>query len=1545
MKKTTYFGNRFKAALRGVRASRKSKQLSTVTSLPAATEFEALESRILLSGIGTGLNKKSVTFLDADGDRVQVTALGKGAKFNIDLGGSSNNADIANIEIAAAGTSVGVVVSPVGSFTRPVVTPQFVNPNWNLGDLGNGLGPGGELSLDRLTATNQRIQTQYYNLTPGWTNIGSITAADGITEVGSIGLTAAVVPVIDLPGVAVGNINLSTGMVTKVDAFMETNGSYLQNYGGWTPGIQNINLYDINAGSIAGINISGIDPDNYNGPAAFNGNDFLGTITTDAGGIGRLSGTHSQFAGQLSLGGTNAFLGNIVLDPDRGWAAGSSITATGDLTFTAKNFNGVIDVGGHLNLALQGNSNGDFFAGKGISGLRAGTADSVVISNNFTGSLVAKGGDLAGVTIAGGGTVGAGALFEAQGKIGNIWSNAALNNATIIAGTNIDSITLRGVDLAAGTKIFVGATVGIIDIANGDLDATIAAANFTDVNIRGGNLNGTLLASNGIGDVTIVDGSLAGSLIAQGKDGIGNINVTNLAGGEAIAGGAVIYSAADIASITAATTGDTAVGNASIQALGQIKAFNVTAYGGAGGGGAIDGLTLIAPTISDLTVTSIAGTAIANSTFISTVGNVGNITATGLTGGILNSAIISAGSVGKVTGKAIETGAGIENLDITAQTGITSVTGTSLKGAGIDGGEYISVTGNIGDITGSSTSPANGGNGIANITVKAIAGTVEDISGTAAGSGDGLLNVTVQADKGITSISGSSFTGDGINSGDYKAINGDIGSISATTSEGTAIGGGAFFNSIGGKISSISATPTGVGGEAVNNATFRAASIGNLEFKVTNLDGGLAVNNLTVEAANGDVGTITVTNSSLANGATGLTNSGITATGNIGQVTVSVVGDKANAISNLDLTADSEGNDTGDVLGVKATSKAGSAIIGGTYEGANVGPITAEVTALNGLDAINGLTVDALVGKIDAITATTASKGGFGDAIIGANFTAKAGIASITASANTGEAISGSNFTATKGDIGNIKATSATGSAIAGSNFTGENVGNKIEATVTGDGGDAIFGGTITATKGDVSDIVATTASESGGRAIANLTVNATNDIKSITATSNIGDAVVSLNATADTDGDDAGTLGNVTVTATEGSALTGTNVLQGAVVLDVTAKVTAAANGTEDAIGGFATKITSTFGNIGKIDASVVGNGADALQNLTVTAAGDVDTITASTASKSGGEAITNVTVNADNIDAITAKVTDVDGGNAIANLTVNALGTNVAEDTSTGTIDAITVTSASSTGDGIINSGFFAGIGVNGQAIGNVEVTLTKSTGFAFDNVDVDATSDPAINGPTKAADQKSTIGTIKALGANDGITALRVAAPVSIGAITSEGVDSQDLSISAATTNALSFSKLDNAEVVTVNVGAAVTSLGEITVEAPGGTPSNSADLTIIGGAAVTTLGNIGVDGDLILPTLNTVKTAGTIGANTVTAAGQLGTGAAGSSIGLVTLGTAGNALTFSFAQMNGKTNATADATLAVSFLDATADITTLAASAGGGSASGGVTAILV
>jgi len=264
--------------------------------------MEALEPRILLSGVGTGLNKKSVSFFDADGDKVTVKLQGAGS-FNINLAGVTNNSDIANITInpdkSGVAGSLGVTVTPVGSFTKPVQTKSINNPNFDIQNLFDAKD-GNSLTINGVKNWNQQTQNQYFDLTPGYTNVGSITVAAGTTQVGSIGLNAVVVPVIDLGSAAAGNIGFSTGMVAKVDQFMANNDTYLANYGAWNPGIANIQVWDISAGSIAGINLAGIDPANYKGDAkayasgaAFDGNNFRGDITATNGGIGRITGTNS----------------------------------------------------------------------------------------------------------------------------------------------------------------------------------------------------------------------------------------------------------------------------------------------------------------------------------------------------------------------------------------------------------------------------------------------------------------------------------------------------------------------------------------------------------------------------------------------------------------------------------------------------------------------------------------------------------------------------------------------------------------------------------------------------------------------------------------------------------------------------------------------------------------------------------------------------------------------------------------------------------------------------------------------------------------------------------------------------------------------------------------------------------------------------------------------------------------------------------------------------------------------------------------------------
>ena len=240
----SYFSNRFATVLNKAAAAKTARKSRPI----ATTEMEALESRILLSGIGTGLNKRNVTFFDADGDKVQVNIQAapgaKNVSFNIDLGGATNNADAANITINGNG-SLGIVVTPVGSFTRPLI------PGISAKTVVTGGVP---------TFVSGVMPT--WNLTPGYTNVGSITAAAGVTTVGSIGLSAAVVADINLGAANAGNINLNTGRVAAIDNLMANSGATIDANTGaitptskWAPGLGNIDMFDVTAGSIGGINI------------------------------------------------------------------------------------------------------------------------------------------------------------------------------------------------------------------------------------------------------------------------------------------------------------------------------------------------------------------------------------------------------------------------------------------------------------------------------------------------------------------------------------------------------------------------------------------------------------------------------------------------------------------------------------------------------------------------------------------------------------------------------------------------------------------------------------------------------------------------------------------------------------------------------------------------------------------------------------------------------------------------------------------------------------------------------------------------------------------------------------------------------------------------------------------------------------------------------------------------------------------------------------------------------------------------------------------
>ena len=1478
-----YFGNRF----------------ASVTK-KKAIKSAAKTKAILLSGVGTGLNKKNVSFFDADGDKVTVSLQGKGS-FNIDLGGNTNNSDIANISIngvlnkttlAVEAGSLGVVVTPAGSFTKPVQTKVIYNPNGvegkvtTVGDVGNG-------------GVSQKIATQFYDLTPGFTNIGSITTATNVTSVGSIGLNAAIVPVIDLGSAAAGNINLSTGMVAKVDQLMATNVSFQPDRPAWVPNIGKIDLFDISAGSIAGINIS----------SAVAGNDFNGDVVATTGGIGRITGTNADFNGTISLLGATSGLGNIVV---ASFSDSAVITAAGNLTFNAAGYGGLIDVTGHLNLSLIGNSafTGTIIADGGISGLNASLTDTILVNGVDIGTdpagtdlsaQIITSGDMAPIIINNATLYGA---LDAK-NIGTIHfgANSALDGAVILASEDLGGLVTRdaGLDLNNAT-IVVGDTVGLIDVAGGDLSGSITAANFTKITVRGGAMDADVLATSSIGDVTVTDGSITGSLIAQGAAGIGNIKAVSFDNGAADGGaiiGATIYSAGGITSITATTT-DTnspAIGTATnIHALGTVGAITATSFGA--GGNAINGLTFVAPTISGVTANAPFGVAMAGTnTFISTTGSIGNITATGLTGGINGTTTLSsATTVGSISGTALSgNGAGISGLVINAQTGISTVTGKAFGGDGIGAGsEFYSLTGNISAISGSSTSMAGTGDGIEGLVVNAIAGSIADITGSSSGitGGHGLNNLDVDALTGIGTITGTAIGGNGIEDGTYDVTgdNANITAVVATTSTGTAIND-ADFSAVGGTISTITATPSGAGGNAIDGSTFEAEFLGNVSVTVSNLDGGFAINDSSFTAIAGAIGDITVVNKSLGTNfaAFGIGgNSNFTASNGIGAISVTVaanstggtvaaIEDKgAGAANRPDFNADSDGDGTGNITSVSVISTGSgiAGISGATFTAEDItGNFSVAMNGLNADDAIdNGsnvgqLTVLDLAGNLGGnISVVNSSLNALSDGldtvklniagnVVGTTIITAAGGAAMNASAidpvdmgaitlsgDAGAMIANSSILVT----GEIAGLTVTGNITAGSSITAESFATTNTLLITGDLGGTITSetsiGAITVT-GDMSGTIETDStlnSTSTGGSIGNVTIG--------------GELSGDITATAVTP--TSATIGVITIA--EGID-TGANTAisaQGAV-----ASITVSANGIQAGVAATAISVGSITGAL-----SVTGDIAD----IVVTTVSGIGSIVVSADSVSGetGDITASITADKGNIGAITV------AGDLSA--TIEATEGNVAV-SSFGTVNGAAEIIAGS-------------VGVAGT-IGNISITANNDDGS---NQEIALNAHKATTG--------GTIGTITATSLED-TTSLEV----TVGA---NAVSLDDIEVAAA--------GADTASLV-LTTGVLLATLGDIDSD-------GNANLAAVN-TAVTTLGTVNVVGAFTMAAANldNLTSVGdfTVGSVSAGAAAQFGAGAA-SSIGYITIGSNQNAgaaaaITFTFNSWDGISAASATDVVTVNTTD--------------------------
>lgn len=1470
------FGNHFAPISDKPAKSRKGRK-----SRPATMEMESLENRILLSGISGGIGKKSVVFNDADGDLVKVNITGgKDATFDIDLGGADTDADIANIQINGNG-SLSIVVSPV-----------------------TGKGAA----------------------TPGYTNVGSITVGSGVTKIGSIGLTAAVVDNIDLGAATANNISLNTGKVGVADL-----------------GI--IDFHDITAGKVNQISLAG----------SLSGvNDFLGDITV-TNGIGRITGSHSTIDGQILVEGVKATVGNIVVS---GWGAGAGLSAAGDLTFNAAGFSGVLEVGGHLNLGISSNGTftGTIHATGGISGIKASTTDAVFITGaDIKGQILTDGdmGDLVftnsdvdhgsfvatkigAVTFGnkGGANVITASTFEAD-TIGVVTSySGGLGTSNSFLADNLGGIVIRNADLDKSNIIDVSNALGNIDISNGNLEAMISAGSTGGISIKGGNFTGTVSADTTIGTIAVSSGQISGTIVAGGNITAISANwLDNAAADDGITASAVIHSDGNIGSIIGSSVNGNGINGSSITADGSITTLTGRSYDNGSG---ITGLVPVAASIGSITGSSSDGFGLLNSTFTANTGAIGSITGTGFTGGISGITANSSTDIGAILGKATASGtgilnsnfnavggqvtsvtgstvsvsaadAGLDTVGVTASGNIGPVSGSSFAGSGISGGSYVSSLGNIGAITGTSSAITGvaTSHGITGATFVASGGSIGNIAGTANGSGDGLNAITVNA---LTTV----------------------GTISATSLNGNAISGG----------------------------TISGASVGAITATVKGLTGtGLGISGLSATATAGDIGDITVTSASLGDGMSGGT---YRATGNIGAINVKSVGVGINGDT---FTADSDFSNAGNITSISATvSGAGNdGIFGASFQAASIGAVTVKQTAATGAgDGIDSASFTALTkvetaagsgrynntGTIGAITVTNASNDTAADGITGSSFDAGAAgsIGAMGVTTAGGDGILNSTFTASsltgtdtvftgsigaitvvaadqgisnggfiaEASIGAIKVSAGENGIIAGSNFIADNNSDNtgdiasVNVTVNESNFDGINGSsfqganigtvavnlTATTGAGDGIEGASFTALTNAETAVGSGKFNNTGTIGAITVTNASTDtAADGIVGSSSFDAGAAGSISAVNVTTAGGDgivnssfgayATTGTDNLFTGSIGNVT--VNAADKGISN--GDF-----SAAAGIGAVQVTSGEDGISAGSSFTADSygnnSGNITSITVTT-KEANFDGINGSTFSAANIGAINVSQTATTGaGDGIDTATFTTF-TNTSDGAGAfnnlGTIGSITVSNASA-GRGIGTSAFNAGAG---GGIGAITVNtqtgsaITGSTFYAANTTGTDTKLD-------------STIGAIQILGNGTGIASGTFSSLASIGAISSTGTGSQTFTLNTGAVGTLTFNSLAIGNTVTPTVNTA-TSIGNVSVSASAG----SGNFTLVGGSALTKLNNITVDGNVTLPNLASVTGVGNVqvdgkltlgGLAAVTKFGTLTAGSLANPVGNIAIGNA-------------------------------------------------------
>ncbi|MDG3008046.1 beta strand repeat-containing protein [Paludisphaera mucosa] len=752
--------------------------------------LDALENRQLMTivpgAIVPGQLYQDVAFYDASGDTVEIRMDGPttGVRgFTLRLAGeATGHADVQTLNLIGLTAENGLSV---------IVTPN-------------------ELIINAGPDYNKMFSA-------GYTNVASITADAGVTALGSVNLSAAIVDDVALPAVAVGNITLDTGMVTYVD---RVNTSVLNSMnisapvititspitgeaeifdespvgsnGQYNPCAGLIDLWDVEALSVGSIvvngSISATTSDTYD--ATQQTNDLRGVIDV-SGEIGSIVAPRSAMRNAIRAGGVGSIrLGRIDGEITTRDAAQAMTIAL------PSQFTGFLHAAGHLNVGFTSATaelaTGNIWAGGGISGTDPSEGDPILVPDKYAAAVV-DASPTKGI-----------ADVEVNGAAMSRWISASsigkVTALTFDAGASFEAATdIGGVEMLMPTA--AGGTTANPTRTPADMEGFFKAGrDIGDVKSASG-VKAQLIAGRNIGKITGVAGGLESTVVLAGGD-VGDISVyqTTASTTQISAGGDIgdvrVYSGSVGWRVKARNIGDVLVDAGSL---------NLAVF-------------VAAQDLGSVTVTSPDLAAIEGGSLIAGR-DMGQVTAYAFAGTGIHGTLIQAGR--RIAGVS---GTSYGSLILpTVTAGAT--TDVAAVNNGIDAAQILAPA--IGPILGQ----AYVGTGLYKVVVHAQTGDVDSITGV--GNGDGIFESIVVAEGGIGPITGrSTVLGRGIEGGSFDAngkTSAALGKIGQVTAEGGPAGGHGIeltrFQASN-RIAGIDATANANGGDAMNGVVTYAVSYG-----------------------------------------------------------------------------------------------------------------------------------------------------------------------------------------------------------------------------------------------------------------------------------------------------------------------------------------------------------------------------------------------------------------------------------------------------------------------------------------------------------------------------------------------------------------------------------------------------------------------------------------------------------------------------------------------------------------------------------------------